>query len=313
MSGAPCGPPVALSAEGPLPLEVLAGKGAALTVRVTCPDRHDRTGLSINVIGPASQPGSYVLTADFDGGGALAVIALTPPPQLGEHVFHITMPSHEIDGRLYNKAALDVPVRVVPQPTSLAVWDVPTSVVMGATFTVRAGAKSAADASLANCAIELLDEADAVVGRGRFGAIAFAGTGALYWCDVELVAPRREGLADFTVRFAADGTELPHHGSTTSFRVAIVREPEHVLNVKVTEQATSAPIADVELRLGAYHGTTDGSGLAQIAIPRGSYELHLWKVGFEAPSRVLDICGNAFVEIAATAVHEEDPDGRWRM
>lgn len=313
MRVARCGLPVALLAEGPLPLEVLAGKDAALVVRVSCPDRHDCTGLSIKVTGPASPEASYVLAADPDGREAMAVIALTPPPQLGEHVFHITMPSHEIDGRLYSEAALDVLVRVMPQLTSLAVWDIPTSVVMGAAFTIRAGAKSAADKSLAGCAVELLDQAGDVVGRGRLGEMPFAGTGALYWCDVELVAPRCEGLADFSVRFTPDGIELPHHGSTTSFRVAIVPEAEHVLSVQVIEQETSAPIADVELRLGAYRGTTGDTGLAQIAVPKGSYELHLWKVGFEAPSRVLDIRGNAFIEIAVAAVSDEDPDARWRM
>lgn len=313
MGGTRYGLPVVLAAEGPLPLEVLAGKAAALVVRVSCPDRHDCTGLSIKVTGPASPEVSYVVAADPDGREAMAAIALTPPPQLGEHIFHLTISSHEFDGRLYSEAALDVPVRVMPQATSLAVWEVPSSAAMGATFTVRAGAKSAADVSLAGCAVELLDQAGDVIGRGRLGEMPFAGTGALYWCDVELVAPRCEGLADFSVRFTPDGIELPHHGSTTSFRVAIVPEAEHVLSVKVIEQTTCVPIEDVELRLGAYRSKTSDSGLAQIAVPKGSYELHLWKVGFEAPSRVLDIRGNAFVEIAVAAVPDEDPDARWRM
>ena len=88
---------------------------------------------------------------------------------------------------------------------------------------------------------------------------------------------------------------------------------EHVLRVKVVEQASCAPIPDVELRLGAYRGTTGEAGLAQIALPKGCYELHLWKVGFEASARTIEIDGDALVQIEATVVPEEDPDARWRM
>ena len=107
--------------------------------------------------------------------------------------------------------------------------------------------------------------------------------------------------------------DLPHDASGTSFSVAVVPPPEHVLRVKVVEQASCAPVPDVELRLGAYRGTTGEAGLAQIALPKGRYELHVWKVGFEAPTRTIDIDGDALVQIEASVVPEEDPDARWRM
>jgi hypothetical protein len=120
-------------------------------------------------------------------------------------------------------------------------------------------------------------------------------------------------MATWLARFEASELDLPHDRATTSFSVAVVRPPEHVLSVRVIEQATAEPIPDVELRLGAYRGTTGASGLAEIALPKGRYELRLWKVGFEAPPRPVEVGADAFVEIEALVVPEEDPDARWRM
>jgi hypothetical protein len=313
MAKEPDGALVHLTVSEPLPLEVPAGNSAAVTVSASCPDRRDRTDMAIIVTAPDGQATTYALAADADGAGEAAVIALEAPPRIGEHVFRLTLPAHEIAGTRYRKAVLDVPVRVTPQTTSLAVWDVPSPAIAGARFAVKVGAKSAVDTALAGCAIEVCDDAGEVVGRGVLGDSPLLGTGALYWTDVRLQAPRTEGVATWSVRLGASELELPHDAAKTSFSVAVAPTPEHVLSVKVVEQATAMPIPDVELRLGAYRGTTGASGLAEIALPKGRYELHIWKVGFEAPPRPLEIDADAFVEVEALVIPEEDPDARWKM
>jgi hypothetical protein len=266
---------VHLTVSEPLPLEVPAGDSVAVIARASCPDRRDRTGMTITVTAPDGQAATHAFALHADGVSETELIALTAPPRVGMHVFRLTLPSHEMAGVRYADAVLDVPVRVTPRATSLAVWDVPSPAVVGTPFVIKAGAKSAADATLAGCAIEVCDEAGEVVGRGVLGDAPLPGTGALYWTDVELQTPRIEGVATWSVRFDASELDLPHEGAETSFSVAVVRPPEHVLSVKVIEQATAAPIADVELRLGAYRGTTGASGLADIALPKGRYELRI--------------------------------------
>lgn len=304
---------VHLMVDEPLPLEVPAGNSITVTVRASCTDECDRAGMAITVTAPDGQATTHILARDDDGAGETACTALAAPARIGEHVFRFSLPAHEIAGTHYREATLDVPVRVIPQSTSLAVWDVPSPATAGTRFTVKVGAKSAVDTALARCAIEVCDDAGEVVGRGTLGDASLPGSGALYWTDVELEAPRTEGVATWSVRFAASELDLPHDGASTSFSIAVARPPEHVLSVKVIEQATAAPIPDVELRLGAFRGTTGASGLAEIALPKGRYELHLWKVGFEAPPRPLEIDADAFVEIEALVVPEEDPDARWKM
>ncbi len=313
MTGEPGGRLVHLAVREPLPLEAPAGSSIAVTVTASCPDGHDRAGMAVTVMSPDGQIATRALEALSDGVGNACAIALKAPPRVGEHLFRLTLPAHEISGAKYSEAVLELPMRVMPQPTSLAVWDAPISAVAGTEFSIKVGAKSAANEVLAGRAIEVCDCTGAVVGRGILGDAPLDGTGALYWTVVHVPAPRSEGPADWTVRFEACDLDLPHDGAETSFRVAVVRPPEHVLSVKVVEQATAVPVPEVEVRLGAYRGITAASGYAEIALPKGQYELHVWKVGFEAPPRPVKIDADISIEIEALAVSEEDPDARWRM
>jgi uncharacterized membrane protein len=81
----------------------------------------------------------------------------------------------------------------------------------------------------------------------------------------------------------------------------------------VIEKDTSAPIADAQVRLGAYRATTDPLGLAEVDMPTGVYDLDIWKVGYEAPTRTVRLEKNMLVEVEALSVHEEDPDAAWLM
>jgi hypothetical protein len=313
MTQEPAGALVHLTVSEPLPLEVPAGDSIAVTARVSCPEEFDRTGMAIAVTAPDGQAAVYPFATHADGVSETAAIALQAPLRLGVHVFRFTFPPHEIAGTHYAEAGLDVPMRVTPQATSLAVWDVPSPTVAGSSFIIKVGAKSAANATLAGCAIEVCDHAGDIAGRGLLSDTPLPGTSALHWTEIQLQAPDHEGLATWSVRFEASELDPPHHSAETSFSVAVVHPPEHVLSVKVIEQGTAAPIPDVELRLGAYRGTTGALGLAQIALPKGRYELRVWKVGFEALPRPVEVGADVFVEIEALVVPEEDPDGRWRM
>src|SRR5262249_37266001 len=129
----------------------------------------------------------------------------------------------------------------------------------------------------------------------------------------ELTAPSEAGPSTWSVRFAAKDLALPHDGSVAEFNVAIVAPPEHRLTVKVIEKESRAPIDEVQVRLGAYRAATDLSGLAHVMMPKGAFDLHIWKAGYEAPPRTVEIADDVSVEVEATIVPEEDPDAAWTM
>ena len=65
------------------------------------------------------------------------------------------------------------------------------------------------------------------------------------------------------------------------------------------------------MRLGVYFAYSDQTGLARVAMPRGTYDLDVLKTGYEALSRVLDVNGDVTVEVEAAVIPPENPDAYW--
>jgi len=160
--------------------------------------------------------------------------------------------------------------------------------------------------------VELLHDGE-VVARGTLGDAPWPGTSALYWAEVALVAPAEECLASWSIRFNAVDLDLAHEGASSSFRTAVVGPPEHKLTVKVIEQDTAHPVDEALVRLGAYRAETSRSGLAELHLPKGRYELNIWKAGYAIAPALIDFDQDVSIEVKAVAVPEEDPDARWKM
>jgi len=251
--------------------------------------------------------------ADPEQGGETRDIALQAPLAVGEQTWRLRFPPHESEGVRHEECALPVCIRARPHATSLAVWAVPSPVVMGERFTVKVGAKSSAACELKGKDIVVSDQSGAVIARGSLGETPWPGTSALYWTEMELPAPAREGMFWCAVNFAATELEAPHDGSSSQFSVAIVKPPEHRLTVKVLEKDSKAPIEDAQIRLGAYRAATDPTGMAEVAMPKGTYDLTVWKVGYEAPGTIVDIDEDVTVQVEVAIVPPENPDAAWLM
>jgi uncharacterized membrane protein len=305
----------------PLQPELAVGSDFVVKVRVWCPAGCDVSRIPIAVDGPDGLAVTIAPRSDHDpaeagvapGDDNLRDLALKAPAQVGEHVWTVRFPPHESDGVRHAECALPVCVRTTPHATSLAVWAVPSPVVMGERFRIKVGAKSAAGCELRTKKIAVYDQAGAVIAQASLQDAPWPGTSALYWTEVEVPAPSREGMSWFTVNFAAADIATPHEPSSSKFSVAIVRPPEHRLTVEVLEQDSKAPIEDAQVRLGAYRAVTDPSGRAEVAMPKGSYDLTVWKVGYEAPGKTVDVHEDASVRVEAAIVPPENPDAAWLM
>jgi hypothetical protein len=294
----------------PSPPEVAAGTTIALKVKAFCPGGCDLTGMPIKVV---AADGALVRTEYELGRDGVAEIEFEAPPSAGEYAWSMIFGPHEVAGIPHDAVTIPLPNRIVPHVTSLAVWSIPSPVVMGERFVIEVGAKSSAGISLAAELVEVRDESGFVVAEVSLGETPFARTTSLYWTRVELTAPARDGLRTWSVEFEPKKSDLPHESTSTTFSVLVVKPPEHRLTIKVMEKETSVPIADAQVRVGAYRATTDSAGLAEVDIPGGVYEFGIWKVGYEAPARTLRIDNNILVEIQAVPVAEEDADAAWLM
>ena len=291
----------------PVPSEIPVGSSVNVGVQVSCAAGCDLAGMPLAVIAPDGTQA----TAHLDGDACK--LTLTAPAEAGQHRWRIATPTHETGGVVHAPATLDVAIATRPHHTSLAVWAIPDAAVAGAPFSIKAGVKCAEGCALRGQRIDIVDANSTVLASRQSGDAPWAGTSALYWAELTLSAPPREGLATLAAATDATTQGLAHHGASSSFTVAVVRPPEHTLTVKVIAKDTAAPIADADIRLGAYRAATDPSGRAELRIAGGAYELHVWKAGYETPTTALDIRGDTSVQIAAVELPEEEPDARWKM
>jgi hypothetical protein len=186
---------------------------------------------------------------------------------------------------------------------SLAVWEVPSTVEAGAPFSIKAGATSSAGRNIGGTAIEICDTSGALVGTGKLGNSPWPGTEALSWADVSLTAPQQLGLLTLTARLG---------NASHRFSLMVVPPAAHRLRVAVVSEEGAAPLAGTEIRLGAHRATTNAAGEAAFAVAKGSYALHVWKSGYDAPPRQVEIAADAAIRIEAAVVPEENADRAWK-
>ncbi len=294
-----------------VPEEVDAGADLTLAVRVTSAELNfGNAPFLIELPDGVRWAGEL---SDFTGAaGHIVRIALAAPEEIGEFTWHFVIPEHERDGKACQAATLPFTFRTRPHVTSLAVWDCPSPVVIGKTFRLKVGAQcSASCAALKRSKLEIRDATDAMMATASLGATPWPGTSALYWAEVELTAPHVAGPHSWTVKFSA-ALNLPHDDATFSFSLIADRPPEHTVTVQVVDEQTGTPIEDAQLRLGAYRRATDATGLARFSVPKGQHELFFWRAGCEAPTRTIDVKGDAEIQIAAKVVPEANPDLYWQ-
>ncbi len=294
-----------------LPPEVAAGTEIAVTVKVWCPSGCDFRGSSVSVKAAKETVAIAKLTECHDGRSETSGLAIKVPGQPGEYAWNILVPRRKIRGVVHKRSALPILFRSMPHATSLAVWGNPSPVVMGHPFTIKVGAKSSGACELQGAQVEIQDETGARIGVGILGKTPLMKTGALYWTEVDLAAPMKEGVVSWSARFAPGPLKIPHEGSSAEFSFVAVRPPEHSVTVKVVERDTGAPIANAHVRVGAHRASTDESGLATLKTASGRYDVIAWKGGYQSPSLTVAVTRDVGVQIEAVAIPKEDPDARW--
>lgn len=213
--------------------------------------------------------------------------------------------------------------RTTPHPTSIAVWGVPSPVVVNRRFAATVGIRCSAGCPLAGQRIIVRNEAGADVGRGRVGQMPEPGTSALYAAKVTLEAPADEGVHTWTAAF--DGLEPDsappddsapaqestpgHANATATFGFRTTAPAEHRVAVTVVDRDTETRLAGAEVHVGIYRATTDAGGQAQVAVHPGSYDLYVRKAGYQPHAgSVRVVSGDVSLDVAALRVTDEDLD-----
>jgi hypothetical protein len=306
-------PSLCLTLSEPAPAEAAVGARVAVSVEVACAAGIDRCGPVLEMTDPDGVVTRHAIAQRDDAIGA-SEITLVVPAEVGEHVWRIRLPAHDAGEVQYGDHTLSIAIRAKPLATSLAVWAIPTPATAGECFAIKVGAKSSGDCVLAGRRIAVRDATGAA--SGCLGDTPWPGTSALFWTELQLRAPTQPGpggLATYVAQFDGGEMALAHDGASSSFSVAVTEPPAHLLTVKVIAKETAAPIEDAQIRLGPHRAATDPAGLAKVRMPKGRYELLVWKAGYDAPTVPLEIDADVFVQVEALAQPEDDPDAHWKM
>ncbi len=290
---------IALSLSQPIPPEVAAGARLTLAIHAACPHGCDLGGLPVHVTAAGTLLAAGDLAAGDGDAGAAVELQVLAPLQVGEHAWSVGFPRHESDGAVHEANSLTLRFRTIPHAGSLAVWDVPSPTPAGSPVHVKIGVRCAAGCALTGRRVEVRDEAGARVGGGTLGAAPWTGTTGLYWTSVELQAPAAEGVHSRTAVLVGPDAGPPHEAAPAAFTFRAGQIPAHRATVRVLDERTRAPIGAVEVRVGRYLASTDEHGVAQVALPPGTFEVGIRKSGFRAEPVHMTVDRDIAVEIEA--------------
>ena len=201
-----------------------------------------------------------------------------------------------------------MPEADTPHEISLAVWDLATPLIVNRRAGMKVGAKCSAGCPLTGRQIEIHNEAGAMVAGAALGPALWPGTSALYWSELSVPAPCAPGAYSWGVILESPSPADPHAGASSSFSFLSVPVPDHTVRVIVIEKTSQRPLPQVLARLGPFRVTTDDSGIALLEAPKGSYELAVWKAGYEALPMTVDVKGDVTVQIEIQVAAEPESE-----
>ncbi len=184
-----------------------------------------------------------------------------------------------------------------PHATSMAVWDVPSPVLVDTRLAIKIGVSCSARCNLAGAEVEVYDHQGAKVASGVLGNEPWLGSGSLYWTQVEPEAPSTAEYYDWTARFPQTESEPSHIGASHRFGFRAVNPPEHTVTLEVTEKDTNAPIADAQIFLHPYRGLSDERGMADLMVPKDEYDLQVLATGMQSFQASLVVSGDVAVKV----------------
>ena len=129
-----------------------------------------------------------------------------------------------------------------------------------------------------------------------------------YWAEVELKAPGTGGLYSWTAQLPKPDLELPHDEASHTFGFRTVRPPEHMVTVEVIDKDTGTQIKKARVMMHPYHGLTDEHGVAKLEVPKGRYELYVYKLGKNAFGKSVKVASAITIKVELLAALSEEEE-----
>ncbi len=227
------------------------------------------------------------------------VLTIKVPDEMGSHAWTAVCVSE--DGASGGEALATMPLDfvVLSHPTGLAVWGVRSPVAKGERLHAKVGLACRAGCDMHGERFDIFDDGGAQVASGVVGDLPWPGTQGLHWVDVDVPTPLVVGIHTWSVQFT--GPQALHESATGSFTFRVDEPPECRVAVKAVRDQSGDPVEDVEVRVGAYTGTTDPTGVAVFFLPRGEFDVSVRKEGLAHEGCSLQVGGDRGLELRLRA------------
>ena len=269
-----------ISGEGPTfrvevsPGGVDAGAEMTLKAKASCSPAADLSGQALQIM---DQDGALVESAElteFDGeSNETSEFAVKAPVEPGAYTWLAVCPALATAGPSSEETSAPFSFTVKPHSTRVVVWDVPSTIESGETFSVKLGVNCSGECRPDGWTVEVRDQDGERRATVTFGGEPWPGTSALYYAEVELSAPDTDGLHTWEAKALADGLHLPHAEAVAPFGVRVVPAPECLLMVVAVDMESQTPVQGAKVVVHPYKTFTDERGVAEVRIPKGEYRL----------------------------------------
>jgi hypothetical protein len=200
------------------------------------------------------------------------------------------------------------PPDATPHDVSLAIWDLASPVTPGSRSKIKVGARCSHGCSLAGEVIHIQNDEGLNVADATVGTDLWPGTSALHWTEIGIPAPTTVGTHMWRAVLEPVNAEPVHTRTEFPFRYIAVAAPEHSVTLRVIGKDDNAPLAGVEVRLGVFRCSTDDAGVARLEVPGGSYHFAVWKLGYEAHAKTVEVSSDVNISVELIAAPEPDQE-----
>ena len=283
--------------------EVDAGTDVTLKIGVVGPREPDlsRTSVRIRDADEAELAQAELKKAEGEGYESDDIV-LTVPSVAGEYVYRGVLVTTDKDGSLHEQSSTELHLAVKPHEVRLNVWDVPSAIVAGEHFKFLVGIKCSAGCHLAGQEFGVFDGEGCQHVAANLGHDIWPGTDALYFAEVEAVAPIA-GDQLWEVRTDAWCSDLPHAAGSFGMSVRVVSPPDCEVTIEVVDREKQTPIKGARVVMHPYRATTDENGIAKLKVTKSRYDVLISGSKYVPVSTTLEV----MADVNTRAELDEDP------
>ena len=278
------------------------GIPVTLKVKVACECGCDLRGCLVRLCGPQG-----VITTDelLSGEGSFnetKELMFSAPERVDKYEWEVVFPECETPSGVHKESRAVLAFQTVPHEISTTIWDVPSGLSTGERVPVKVGICCANSCRLSGGHVDVYDEENKKIAKGQLGEVPWSGSKSLFWAELSLVVPDTQGVYRRKVRLVVSETKCQHEEGHADLSFRVGATLKHTATVRVFQVGPEKAIPHAEVRCGFYSGITNELGVAQIALPDGTFKITIRRDGFRSDPVTIVVNKDIDVNIPATIV-----------